>query len=292
MPANPDRGRLSLGQRLVTMRTRALAGGFGLEISGIDLAAGGPALHAAIVELFNFHGVLVIRDQRLTPEAQLAFTRAFGEPETNQRLEYTIPGLPEVYVLSNRMEDGRKIGDVDAGQGWHTDASYLERPAMCTMLLALEVPDEGSDTLLADLCAAWNALPDDRKAVLDGMQVRHSWRSLMALKGIALDPDDDSIPDVLHPMVRRHPADGREALWISTGTTAGIEGMDTGEALALLEELAAYVTQERFVFRHKWRVGDLLIWDNRCTLHTGTRFDVARYQRLVHRTWVRGERPV
>jgi taurine dioxygenase len=274
------------------MQTRALAGEFGLEISGVDIATGGPALHAEIVDLFNRHGVLVIRDQRLSPEAQLLFTQAFGEPETNQRLEYTVPGLPEVYVLSNKLRNGSKIGDVDAGQGWHTDASYLERPAMCTLLHALEVPPEGSDTLLADLCAAWGSLPPERQGALDGLQVRHSWRALMALKGIALDPDDDSIPDVRHPMVRRHPSDGRKALWISTGTTAGIEGMDTGEALALLAELADYVTQDRFVFRHKWRIGDVLIWDNRCTLHTGTRFDVERYDRLVHRTWVRGERPV
>ena len=274
------------------MQTRPLADDFGIEVSGIDLAVGGPALHAEVVDMFNHHGVLVIHDQHLSPAAQLAFSRAFGEPETNQRLEYTVPGLPEVYVLSNKVEDGRTIGDVDAGQGWHTDASFLERPAMCTMLLALEVPAEGSDTLLADLCAAWETLPDERKAVLDGLQVRHSWRSLMALKGVTLDPDRDYVADVVHPMVRCHPADGRKALWISTGTTTGIEGMDDADALALLAELVDYVTQDRFVFRHKWRVGDLLIWDNRCTLHRGTRFDVTRYQRLVHRTWVRGERPV
>lgn len=273
------------------MKVRPLAKDFGLEITGTDITTGGRALYGDIVELFNLHGVLVIRDQSLSPEVQLAFTRAFGEPETNHRLDYTVPGLPEVYVLSNRVKHGRKIGDVDAGQGWHTDASYLERPAMCTMLHALEVPPEGSDTLLADLCAAWKALPATQRDALDGLQVRHSWRALMALKGIMLDPGDDSIPDVLHPMVRRHPADGREALWISTGTTAGIDGMETVEALALLAKLVDHVTQERFVFRHKWRVGDVLIWDNRCTLHTGTRFDVERYHRLVHRTWVRGERP-
>lgn len=273
------------------MELRPLAGDFGLEVRGVDLATGGPALHEVIVGLFNLHGVLVIRDQRLSPEAHLEFTRAFGEPETNQRLEFTLPGLPEVYVLSNKLRDGRKIGDVDAGQGWHTDASYLARPAMCTMLYAIEVPDEGSDTLLADLCAAWEALPADRQAALDGLQVQHSWRALMELKGIALAPEDDSIPDVVHPMVRRHPADGRKALWISTGTTRGIVGMPEPEARALLAELVDHVTADRFVFRHKWQVGDVLLWDNRCTLHSGTRFDTSRYDRLVHRTWVRGERP-
>jgi taurine dioxygenase len=271
---------------------RPLTAGFGVEVSGIDLAASGPRARRAAAEVFNRHGVMVVRDQRLTPEQQLDFTRAFGEPETNQRLEFTLPGLPEVYVLSNKVVDGRRIGDVDAGQGWHTDASYLERPALCTLLHALEVPAEGSDTLLADLCAAWNALSAERQAQLDGLQVRHSWRALMQLKGIALAEDEDAIPDVVHPLVRRHPADGRKALWVSTGTTRGIVGMDNPAGLDLLDELVAFATQDRFVYRHKWRIGDLLIWDNRCTLHTGTRFDVTRYERLVHRTWVKGERPV
>jgi taurine dioxygenase len=274
-----------------TLEVRPLATDFGVEVTGVDLAASGPEAHAAIVDLFNRHGAVVVRGQALTPQAQLAVTRAFGTPETNQRLEFTLPGLPEVYVLSNKVVDGRRIGDVDAGQGWHTDASYLERPALCTLLHALEVPAEGSDTLLADLCAAWNALPPERRSALDGLQVLHSWRALMALKGIVLPPDDDAIPDVVHPLVRRHPADGRRALWVSTGTTRGVVGMDNPAGLDLLRELVDFATQDRFVYRHKWRVGDLLIWDNRCTLHTGTRFDVSRYERLVHRTWVTGDRP-
>lgn len=269
--------------------TRPLTSGFGVEVSGIDLASAGPQAHRAVAETFNRHGVMVVRDQHLSPQQQLDFTRAFGTPETNQRLEFTLPGLPEVYVLSNKVVDGRKIGDVDAGQGWHTDASYLERPALCTLLHALEVPAEGSDTLLADLCAAWNALPAERQAELDGLQVQHSWRALMELKGVPVG--DDAMPDVVHPLVRRHPADGRKALWVSTGTTRGIVGMANPQGLDLLKALVDFATEDRFVYRHKWRVGDILIWDNRCTLHTGTRFDVTRYERLVHRTWVTGERP-
>ncbi len=115
--------------------------------------------------------------------------------------------------------------------------------------------------------------------------------ALMELKGIHLPPDDNRLPDVVHPLVRTHPADGRKALWVSTGTTRGVVGMPNPEGRDVLQELVAFATQERFVYRHKWRVGDVLIWDNRCTLHTGTRFDLSRYQRHVHRTWVKGERP-
>ena len=278
--------------KTVGLDVRPLSDGFGVEVRGVDLATCGPAVHRAVVDVFHRHGILVVRGQTLTPEQQMAFSRAFGTPESNQRLEYTYPGIPEIYVISNRLEDGRKIGDVDAGQGWHTDSSYLPEPVMCTMLYAMEVPAEGSDTLFADLCAAWNTLPPERRALLDGLQVQHSWRALMELRGMAMAADDDSVPDVVHPMVRVHPADGRKALWVSTGTTRGVVGMPNPEGLALLEELVAFVTEDRFVFRHKWQVGDVLIWDNRCTLHTGTRFDVDRYTRHVHRTWMKGDRPV
>ncbi len=108
---------------------------------------------------------------------------------------------------------------------------------------------------------------------------------------MVLAPEEDTIPDVIHPMIRAHPVDGRRALWVSTGTTRGIVGMPNPEGLDLLAELVAFATQDRFVFRHKWRAGDVIIWDNRCTLHTGTRFDVTKYTRHVHRTWMRGDRP-
>jgi len=270
---------------------RPLTDGFGAEISGVDLASCGSQLHQAVVDAFHRSGIVVVRDQVLSPMAQLEFTRAFGTPELNPRVEYTYPGIPEIYVISNKIVNGRKIGDHQAGQGWHTDSSFMAEPVMCTMLYAMEVPDEGSDTLMADLCAAWNALPAERRAELETLQVEHSWRALMEMKGVPLDPDDNRLPDVVHPLVRTHPADGRKALWVSTGTTRGIVGMPNPEGLDLLSELVAFATQDRFVFRHKWRVGDVLIWDNRCTLHTGTPFDLSRYQRHVHRTWVKGGRP-
>ncbi len=266
---------------------------FGIEINGVDLATCGPGTHREVVDLFERHGMLIVRGQTLSPDEQMAFTRAFGIPETNHATAARHPDVPEILVISNKVVDGKQIGDYDAGIGWHTDGSYLAEPVKCTMLYAMEVPDEGSDTIIADLCAAWNALPPERQAALDGLQVQHSWRALMELMGRAVvDDDPSSFPDVIHPLVRVHPADGRKALWVSTGTTRGIVGMPNPDGLDLLQELVGLATEERFLFRHKWRVGDVLVWDNRCTLHTGTHFDKSRYVRHVHRTWVKGERPV
>jgi len=264
---------------------------FGVELRGVDLARCGADTYRAVVETFDRHGIMVIRGQALSPADQMRFTQAFGIPEDNPRKEFTYPGIPEIYVISNKVVDGRKIGDPSAGQGWHTDSSFLAEPVKCTMLYAIEVPDEGSDTLLADLCAAWNALPPERQAELEGLKVQHSWRALMEMKSVYVSPEDNSLPDVVHPMIRVHPADGRKALWVSTGTTRGVIGMPNPQGLDLLDELVAFATQDRFVYRHKWQVGDVLIWDNRCTLHTGTPFDLSKYLRHVHRTWVRGDRP-
>jgi taurine dioxygenase len=275
----------------IALDVRPLTDTFGVEIRGVDLASCGAETHRAVADVFHRHGILVVRDQHLTPEQQMMFSRAFGTPETNVRTRYTYPGIPEIYVISNKVENGEKIGDVDAGQGWHTDGSYLPEPVSCTMLYAMEVPPEGSDTLMADLVAAWNELSPERQTELEGLQVQHSWKALMELRGLDVDPKDDTIPDVVHPLVRSHPADGRKALWVSTGTTRGIVGMPNPQGLELLEELVTFVTQDRFVFRHKWQVGDVLIWDNRCTLHTGTKFDTTKYTRHVHRTWMKGDRP-
>jgi taurine dioxygenase len=279
-------------EALAEFSARPITDGFGVEVTNVDLGRCGPGVHRVIVDMFDRHGVMVIRDQHLSPEDQIAFTNAFGVPEDNPRKEFTYPGIPEIYVISNKVVDGRPIGDPAAGQGWHTDSSFLATPVKCTMLYAMEVPDEGSDTLLADLCSAWKALPLERQAELDGLEVHHSWRALMELKNVYLPLEDDTLPDVIHPMVRRHPADGRKALWVSTGTTRGVVGMPNPQGLDLLEELVAFATQDRFVYRHKWRAGDVLIWDNRCTLHTGTPFDLSKYRRHVHRTWVRGDAPL
>jgi taurine dioxygenase len=249
-----------------------------------------------VVAAFQAHGAILLRDQSLEPADLMRFIKRFGEPEDHTLVENTLPGFPKIYVLSNRVVDGKPIGAHNDGIGWHTDYSYKAEPVMSTMLYAVEVPPVGSDTLLADLCQAWNALPPERQAELDGRIVHHSWRHFMATREFNRmeNPSEELLrdnPDVFHPLVRTHPSDGRKALFVSTGTVKGVVDMPNPEGLELMDELVEFATQEEFVFRHKWRVGDILMWDNRCTLHTGTLYDDTQYFRVMHRLWVKGDKP-
>src|SRR5258708_18994815 len=149
--------------------------------------------------------------------------------------------------MSNKKVNDRAIGEYQADLGWHTDSSYLEKPAMCTMLHALEVPEEGSDTLLADLCAAYSALPAETRAKIDDLKIHHSYKALMDMKGVTLSQEQQAaMPDVVHPMVRTHPADGRKALWVSTGTTLGVIGMSKPEGLDMIPALVEHTPSARF----------------------------------------------
>ncbi|WP_428374313.1 TauD/TfdA dioxygenase family protein [Lichenicoccus sp.] len=270
--------------------------GFGAVIHGVDAAHADPVTMAGVVEAFHRHGAILLRNQTMTPDDLMRFVRLFGEAEGHSLRHFTLPGYPEIFVLSNRIENGRPIGAHNDGVGWHTDYSYKEKPVMCTMLYAVEVPPEGSDTLLADCCAAYDALAEQRKAELGHLQLHHSYAHFMATRehgrATLTEAQKRENPDVVHPLVRTHPADGRLALWPSTGTVVEILGQDEPSDLALLDELVEFLTQERFVHRHKWHAGDILMWDNRCTLHTGTLFDDTRYIRTMHRLWVKGDRPV
>jgi taurine dioxygenase len=271
-----------------------MAPGFGARIEGLDLAAASDQDLEHAVSTFHRHGALLLRGQKLSPGEFRRFGMAFGELEGHAISDFVLPYHPEIYVLSNRTENGKPVGAHNDGIGWHTDYAFRAEPVMCTMLYAIAVPDEGSDTLLADQCAAWNALPEERRRELEGLKMRHSYAHLMETRehGRKEVPPEAlaAHPDVDHPLVRTHPADGRKALWVSGGTR-GIVGMDPEASEALIDELIEFTTQDRFVHRHRWQVGDVLVWDNRCTLHTGTLFDDKCYIREMHRMWVRGDRP-
>ncbi len=267
---------------------------FGAEVRGVDVTIADSEALAEIVHLLERKGALVLRDQSLSPADQIAFTSLLGVPAGNPTPQYTVAGYPEVFVISNKIVDGEPIGDAEAGTAWHTDLNYAPRPAAYTVLHALEVPPEGSDTEIADTCAAWNALPAARQAAIDGLLVEHSYENLVARsKRMMTDEERELYPPVRHPLVRRHPADGRKTLWgMSTTTPNGIVGMQNPDGKDLIRELMEFAVQDPFVYRHKWRVGDVLVWDNRCTMHRGTPFDAEKFTRHVHRTWVRGEVPV
>ena len=275
------------------LHIRPLKAGFGAEILDLDLAAGDDATLDHVVGAFNLHGALLLRDQRMAPSDLVRFIGRFNEPEGHTLQQYTLPGYPKIYILSNKIVDGKPIGAHNDGVGWHTDYSYKKVPVMATLLYGVEVPPVGSDTLLADLCAAYEALPETRRRELDHLVVHHSYQYFMATRQHGRLELSEQLkaenPDVFHPLIRVHPANGRRALWASTGTVTGIVGMERDAALRLIDELVAFITQDRFVYRHQWKVGDLLVWDNRCTLHTGTLYDDQKYDRLMHRLWAKGD---
>lgn len=268
------------------MKTSALKDKYGIEITGVDLRTASSETRNDIVGLLNAHGAIVIRDQDIAPEDFISFTTLFGAPADNPRKDVTLPGYPDIFIISNKVVDGRTIGDTEAGSGWHFDMPYERLPGLCTLLYAIEVPEEGSDTLFADLCAAWEALPPARQEELGDLVVHHSYAQLASLKGTTLTAEHRRrLPDVFHPLVRRHPFNGRLALRPCLGGSKGILGIANPDGLSLLKELVEFVTEDRFVHRHKWRRGDIVVWDNNCTLHRGTPFDKNKYVRLVHRTW-------
>lgn len=278
------------------MKVRELKPGFGAELLDVNLAQASDPDRTAAVDAFQRHGAILARGQAMSPADLMRFIADFGEAEGHTLAEFTLPGYPKIYILSNRLrDDGTPVGAHNDGVGWHTDYSYKARPVMCTMLYAVEVPPEGSDTLLADGCAAWNALTPERQHQISGLKLHHSYQHFMSTRqyGARELPEDirRDNPDVIHPLVRTHPADGRKALWPSTGTVTEVVGMEGAAGLALIDELVEFMTDDQFVYRHKWQVGDLLMWDNRCTLHTGTLYDDQKYFRTMHRLWVQGDTP-
>ncbi|HWU15642.1 MAG TPA: TauD/TfdA family dioxygenase [Caulobacter sp.] len=278
------------------LRISALKPGFGARIHNIDLPSAPDAELDKVVAAFHRHGAVVVSGQTMTPDDLMRFIGRFGKAEDHTQTRFTLPGYPKIFILSNRVVDGRPIGAHNDGVGWHTDYSYKPEPVMLTMLYAVEVPDEGSDTLLADGCAAWNALSPEKQAELLPLRLHHSYKHFMATRQFGqqqtLSPELEAAnPDVDHPLIRTHPADGRKALWPSTGTVTEVVGKPGPEGLALIDELVAFMTGDDFVYRHKWAKGDLLMWDNRCTLHTGTLYDDTKYFRTMHRLWVKGDRP-
>jgi taurine dioxygenase len=267
----------------------------GAEISGVDLRAIDDRDFAAIHCAWLAHLVLLFRDQQLSDDDLIAFSRRFGEldwapiQETGRRF---VEGHPELYVVSNVVESGVPIGSLGAGEAvWHTDMSYLADPPKASVLYALEVPASGGDTGFASMYAAYEALPDRLKQRIAGLRVKHdgTYNSGGYLRA-GVTPSDDplSAPGMLHPLVCIHPETGRRCLYLGRRRNAYIEGLALAESEALLDEIWRYAERKEITWHHRWRVGDLVLWDNRCTMHRRDPFDPA-FRRIMHRTQIKGE---
>lgn len=272
----------------------------GAEIRGVDLAAGlDDATFAEIDAALSEHAVIFLRDQHITPEQQVSFSRRFGEIEINAFSKFALKENPAVLVVSNIKENGKDIGYADAGSHWHSDMSYTATPPRLTMLYAVEVPLKDGrplgDTWFASACAAYDDLPDGIKKKLAGKRAIHRFaaKERGVKKPVALTPEQIAKhPDVIHPVVRSHPVTGRKALYLRKGECIGIEGMPDAEALPLITDLSDRITRKEYIYRHQWRVGDLLMWDNALVQHWAPRDYEWPDRRLMLRTTVNGSVPV
>jgi alpha-ketoglutarate-dependent 2,4-dichlorophenoxyacetate dioxygenase len=267
----------------------------GAEVRGVDLTH--PMPREVFVEIeaaFNRHAVLVFPEQPVSDERQLAFSRLFGQLEVNPNYAGAKMRLrPDVADISNLDAEGRMLARDDprnlfnlGNQLWHTDSSFKRIPAKCSLLSARELPSSGGETEFADLRAAWDALPEARKREFEGLVVEHSiFRSRSQIGFVDFNGEIyRQLPPVPQALVRHHSASGRTSLYLAS-PASHIIGWPIEKGRALIEELIAFATQPQFVYRHRWRLGDLVMWDNRCTMHRGRPYDDTQ-RRVLHRTTV------
>jgi taurine dioxygenase len=264
------------------------------EIRGVDLRRIGDAEFAAIHRAWLDHLVLLFRGQSLGDDDLIAFSRRFGEldwapvQETGRRF---VEGHPELYVVSNVVENGVPIGSLGAGEAvWHTDMSYLPDPPKASMLYALEIPPSGGNTGFVNMYAVYEALPPALKQRVAALRVKHdgTYNSGGYLRaGVTATDDPRDAPGTLHPLVCSHPETGRKCLYLGRRRNAYIEGLPLAESEALLDEIWRYAERADLTWYNQWRVGDLVLWDNRCTMHRRDPFDPGA-RRIMHRTQIKG----
>src|SRR5262245_35242992 len=256
------------------MELRKLSAGFGAEADRI------PGTFREVWDAFFASQVLVFRNQKFTADEFLAFGRQFGHPEPHVIDQFHHPKHADILILSNVVRDGQPTGLADAGTYFHTDYSYLDVPARCTMLYSIEVPKKGGDTLFADQYTAYDDLPAAMKARIENLVALHHYgnrddldKQSRTVASVLTDEQERKVSWVRHRVVRPHPVTGRKALYSVSGSSFGIEGMPEDEARALLDELARHSTREKYQLRLKYGVGDLVVWDNASLLHSATLTD-------------------
>ncbi|CAD5109489.1 TauD/TfdA dioxygenase family protein [Zestomonas carbonaria] len=274
------------------------SGALGAEVLGLDLSRPlGDADFARIHRAHLDHHVLVFRDQRITPEQQIAFSRCFGILQIHVLKQFLLAGHPEILIVSNIIENGQPVGLGDAGKFWHSDLSYKELPSLGSMLHAQELPEEGGDTLFANQHLAWETLPEALRKAVEGRRAVHSytatyakprfegdWRPKLTEQQLA------EVKEVVHPVVRTHPETGRKGLFVSEGFTTRIEGLPEDESRQLLAELFAHSVRPEFIYRHRWQEHDLVFWDNRSLIHLAAGCP-GHLRRKLYRTTIQGDAP-
>jgi alpha-ketoglutarate-dependent taurine dioxygenase len=267
----------------------------GAEIRGVDLRQLDEAGFARVTQAWHDHSVVLIRGQSLTDQDLIAFSRRLGDldwapiQENGRRF---VEGLPEIYIVSNVKVNGEAIGSLGDGEAvWHTDMSYLDLPPKASMLYALEVPPTGGNTSFCTMYGIYQALPQRLKDRIAGLKIKHDGTynsGGYVRQGVTPTDDPRTSPGAMHPLVCTHPDTGRRMLYLGRRRNAYLIGLDLADSEALLDELWSYVDRPEFTWEHVWRVGDLVWWDNRCTMHRRDAFD-PNARRIMHRTQVKGD---
>jgi taurine dioxygenase len=267
----------------------------GAEIRVGDLRSLDEAAFERVLRAWHDHAVVLFRGQALSDRDLVAFSRRFGDldwapiQETGRRF---VEGMPEIYIVSNVKVNGEPIGSLGDGEAvWHTDMSYLDMPPKASMLYALEIPTSGGNTSFCSMYAVYDALPDALKRRIAGLEIKHDGTynsGGYVRQGVAATDDPRTSPGAMHPLVCTHPDTGRRMLYLGRRRNAYIGGLELAESEALLDELWSYVERPEFAWEHVWRVDDLVLWDNRCTMHRRDAFDPEQ-RRVMHRTQVKGE---
>jgi len=277
-----------------------LAPTIGAKITGLDLSQPLPdETMAEVRQVWLDHVIALFPEQKVDDDQQIAFSRRIGERELINMSALQMDGRPEIYQATNLDQDGNFLVDDDpvmainqGNQKWHSDSSFKVVPAMASMLRACIVPEEGGDTEFANMVAAYDALDDAMKERCNGLIAIHDfyWSRRDINEQAFTEAERNAIPPVRHPLIRVHPETGRKAIYAGSHTRE-IEGMDFEESRELIDSLIEHATGSRFTYRHEWKVGDMVLWDNRAALHRGFAFDDTKVKRRLHRTTVAGTGP-
>jgi len=280
----------TLKENSSNVSVRQLSPALGAEIMGVDLRNPiDDQLKQKLLNVWHQHLVILLRNQTLDEDAQVRFAETFGTPAKNTSGRTFSAKHPSVMLVSNIREDGKPIGALPDGEmHFHTDQCHQATPAKATMLYAIEIPSKGGDTLFSNAYAAYETLPDEIKQRIAGRRAFNAYTTDSTLRSTNYD---DAKSSYWHPVVRTHPATGRKALYVNRLMTREIEGLPREESDAILEKLFDHQEEPGFVYEHVWRPGDILMWDNRCTLHARTDFSAGE-RRLLRRVTILGEKPV
>ena len=277
----------------MTLHCEKLSGHMAAAVDGIDLnRLADTATQMELLKTLHDNLVLCIRSQTLAPVAFRDAMARFGTPMRRIQLAHT-PECADVNIISSEdrdvQGDGKRLVN---GASWHTDDSFMREPCSLTMLYGVEVPSTGGDTQFINMHAAYEALPAETRARIDGMKVVHKYKSSRTNRVAVLSPEEmANMPAATHPLVRTHPDTGRKALYLNPNRMEEIVGLPRAESDRLIDELVAHAIQPQFQYRHTWRQGDIVIWDNRCTMHKANADYPDGERRLMHRVIVAGTEP-